>query len=450
MSSLSRRAVLRGLGVCLALPWLESAGPRSARAVEAVVPKRFLVWAVPNGMPMQAWYPAVDGTTWTASPLLAPLERHRSEILILDHLHQHVRAGHEPHMAQNAVCLAGVQDPPWALAPGAAFESLDQLLARHWMGQTVFPSLELTSEGPAFCSEAATGQVPSCAGYSTLSWQDASTPLPRELSPRRLFDRLFSVGDPTLSAVARARLQLRERSILDAVSDDLDRLLPRVSAADQRTLDQFLTGVRSLERQLDALEAPVELTCASGASALLQSGALDQITDVAGHVDAMRQLIVLALQCDRTRVITYMLGNERSDRPFPHLGITASHHMLSHHQQDPAKLAAIEAIGLWEVEGFARLLDALSQVPEADGTLLDHTLALFLSPIADPDVHGNSRLPVVLAGRGGGTVEPGRYLSFPAGPSGTSPLAALHLTLAQRLGVPLDRFGSDGTSPLAL
>lgn len=448
MSGLSRRAVLRGVGACLALPWLESVRP--ARAVEAVVPRRFVLWAVPNGMPMHAWHPEVNGDQWIASPLLAPLERHRSELLVLDHLHQNTNAGFEPHIAQNSVVLAGRSTPPWTLGAGSGFRSLDQVIANAWRGQTAFPSLELTSEGTAFCSEAATGQVPSCAGYDTLSWQDEATPMPRELSPRRLFDRLFSVTDPTLSPEARARLQLKERSVLDAVHADLSRLSARVSSDDRLTLDRYATGVRALEAQLGQVEQPVTLACSAASTSLPSSGLLDAAGDVQAHVAVMRQLIVLALQCDRTRVISYMLGNERSDRPYPHLGIFESHHMLSHHQNNPAKLAAIEAIGRWEVEGFAALLDELSQVPEGDGTLLDHTLALFLSPISDPDSHGTTRLPVVLAGRGGGTVTPGRYVSHADGPLGGRPLAELHLTIAQRLGLPLSRFGASGEQPLSL
>jgi hypothetical protein len=448
MSGVSRRAVLRGLGACLALPWLESV--RGARAVEVAIPRRFVVWAVPNGMPMNAWYPEVDGDQWLASPLLQPLERHRSELLVLDRLHQHTQAGSEPHIAQNSVVLAGRSAPPWTVPPGVGFQSLDQLLAAAWQHETTFPSLELTSEGTAFCSEAATGQVPSCAGYNTLSWRDASTPMPRELSPRRLFDRIFSVSDPTLSPEARARLQLKERSILDVVKADLSRLAARVSAADRLTLDRFATGVRALEGQLSQLDGPATLACSSATTSLPDSGLLDAVGDVEAHVAAMRDLIVLALQCDRSRVVSYMLGNERSDRPYPHLGIYDSHHMLSHHQGDPAKLAAIETIGRWEVEGFAGLLDQLSQIPEGDGTLLDHTLALFLSPISDPDAHGTTRLPVVLAGRGGGTVTPGRYIGHADGALGGRPLADLHLTIAQRLGVPITRFGDSGEEPLDL
>jgi hypothetical protein len=324
---------------------------------------------------------------------------------------------------------------------------MDQVLAQSLAGQTRFGSLELTSDAPVLChAGVGSGLGGSCTYMWTISWSGPTSPLPRENRPKRLFERLFG-GDTVADAAAWEQRRVVGGSVLDVVRDDIGALQRRLGASDAQRLDAWLTHIEELEARLERVPDPPDPGCDAAVAAFLERWDLDAEVGIEAHVAQMSELMTLALQCDATRVITYMLGNVRSDRPYPHLGIPESHHGLSHHNYDADKIARIDTIGQWEVAQYAALLDRLTDVTEVDGTpLLDHTAAVFVSPFGDPMDHSPVNVPVVVAGRLGGALDPkGAVAATP-----NTPLARLHLTLLQGMGLGLDTFGEHGTSRLDL
>jgi hypothetical protein len=438
MLSLSRRAMLRGLGALVALPALECMP--TSRATGGAV-RRLLIWHVPNGMPMSAFHPTGEGLGWTASNILAPLEPFRDRLTLPRDLRNACNVDLEPHHARALGLLSGRLDTPWSTPAPAAWSTVDQIAADA-LGDTGIRSLELGSEGPTPCGEAAAGQVPSCSGYQTISWR-AGAALPRETSPRRVFDRLF--GDPGESPAARARRVRADQRVVDRIREDAARLQSAVGAEDRQRLDAWFTAIDEVELRLREQPPAPGDACLADAAALTARIDLDAPMSLEAQVDLMGELAVLALRCDRTRVISYMLGNERSNRPFPELGVTSSHHVISHHRGDPTALSQLETIGRWEMERFAALLTRLDAIPDANGTLLDASAVLFCSSVSDPDTHSGDDMPVILAGGGCGALAARGALRQ----AEVTPLANLHLALLQRLGVDVDRIGTTSTGPLA-
>lgn len=439
----TRRTVLRGFGTLLALPWLETLAGRGAGATDAETARRLMVFTVPNGMPQSAWPSTGTGPSWTPSSLLAELGAHTERVSVLEGLHQFSWPG-EPHHSLGMSLLTGRTTAAWSMADPAAFVSVDQVAARAIGGSTRLGSLQLGIDPPVPCGEVVAGTQPTCAGYWTTSWADANTPLLPILHPRAAFDRLVGSGDPGESADARARRQRLGHGVLDFVRADAARLRSRLSVSDRIRLDQYLTGVEEVERDLDALPSPETGPCADAEAAITSRVDLDAPMDHEAHVAVMLDLAVLAFQCDATRVVSFALGNERSDRTFPQLGISESHHALSHHGGDPAKLAALETIARWELRTFAGLLDRLLAAPEGAGTLLDASAVLFAGAMGDPHVHDPFNLPVIVAGGAGGALVPRGRVVYDTSVS----MADLHLTLLQRLGVGIDSFGDGGVTTL--
>lgn len=433
MRPLSRRAVLRGAGACLALPWLEGMAGATGTA-----PRRLLVVTIPNGMPPDAWRSAGTGALWTPGRLLSGLGDLTSQLTVLEGLGNAITTG-EPHHACSLALLTGRETPPWAVSDPRTFVSMDQVTAAAIGGATRLPSLQLGSDPAVPCGEAAAGQQPTCAGYWTPAWADGNTPLVPEVDTRRAFTRLFG-EDAGETAVARLRRQRYEQALVDRVREHAASLSARLGAADRARLDQYLTGVAELERALYAPPAPTTGACADARGAFLDHTALDSPVDVDVHVGVMLDLIVLALQCDLTRVITYALASERTDRTYPWLGVPEAHHHISHHGSDPVKLMKLETIGRWELDQVAALLRRLQATPDGDGTLLDSTTVLALCSMGEPELHDARDIPVFVAG--GGLPARGRQVLT------GQPLARLHLTLLQHLGVPVDRFGDAGDRAL--
>lgn len=436
--ALPRRTVLRGLGASLALPWLDSMAPAlTALSRSAAAPARRLgVFYVPNGMSMGYWSPPSEGAIDRLPPTLRTLQAHRERVLMLGGLNQAastqvVRAG--AHARSSGVFLTCVPFTG-SEATVVAATTMDQLAANRFSQETQLASLELGIESPALLG-ACDGV--SCALTNTISWSSPTTALPIDNDPRSVFERLFGLSGSTDPEARMARIQ-RDRSILDVLTEHTARLSARLGPRDRAKFEEYLDSVRDVERRIrmaeqqNARELPV----------------VDQPVGIPGdyaeHAELMTDLLVLAYQTDLTRVSTFMLGREISSRAYPEIGVADSHHPLSHHSNDVPKLERLHKVNEYHFRQFARVVDKLAAIAEGDGTMLDNSLFLYGSGISDSNTHFFDDLPIaVVAGKATG-IRGGRYVRYPQG----TPLANLHLTLLDRLGVPLDSFG-DSTGQLA-
>jgi hypothetical protein len=298
-----------------------------------------------------------------------------------------------------------------------------------------FPSLVLGAEGGGNAGGCDSGY--SCAYSRNISWIDGTTPAAKETNPRSVFNRLFGSNDSELTADRKRKQKLYRTSILDFVKDDATRLQSKLGAADNLKLDEYLAGVRELERQIGLTE---QQRCMPGDRP-------DRAEDFRGTVTQMLDLITLAFQCDVSPVVTFMLGNGGSNRAFPFLGISGGHHQISHHQDNPVNHQMLETIDIWELEQLAYLLGRLDAVTEGEGTLLDNSFVFFSSEIEDGNSHAHTNLPVLLAGGANGQLQGGRHLAL--GSEGRS-IADLFTNMGRLCGAQLDRFGDDGMGALTL
>ncbi len=428
--SLSRRRLLGGAGVLLGLPLLDAMLPRRLRGAAPEPARRLLCYYTPNGMHMPAWTPTRTGRDFELPPILAPLAELREQVLVLSGLAN--EAAHPLGSGQHACGTAGFLTAALARRSETALEvgvSLDQVYAAKVGGATRLPSLQLGVVGGGSSGHCDNGF--GCGYARNISWATPSLPLPKLVSPRLAFDLMFAGYDPTASAAAVAARRARRSSVLDHVQQDTQALRRELGGDDRDKLGEYLDSLRALE---------LRVTRDAAASCELD-GFTAEYDDFAGHVDVMTDLMVLALRCDATRVISFMLGNSASNQSYEFIGVPGSHHDLSHHAGDPAKQALLAQIGAWEVAQLAALLTRLRAVPEGEGTLLDSTLVFFSSELSDGNGHRHDDLPVLLAGGG---VQGGRHLAH----TGQRPIADLFLTMLAALGAPQERFGADGTTPL--
>ncbi len=428
--TLDRRTLLRGAGVALALPWLESLAPARARA--GASPLRFLFVMTPNGAQMEQWTPPAEGVLASLPPSLQPLEPWRAQLLVLSGLaHDKARAngdGPGDHARAAATFLTASQARKTADSDLYAGVSLDQLLASELGTRTRLRSLELGTEAGRLGGQCDSGYA--CAYSSNISWCGPSQPAAKETDPRLVFERLFSDGPRGESAAARAERLARRQSLLDSVRADVQALEPRLAAADRRRLDEYLSGIRELERRIEAAEAQRTLA----PPGLAEPGGIP--ASFAEHARLLGELLALACATDSTRIGSLMLANEGSNRSYPELGAPEGHHELSHHGGDAAKRAKIAAIDRHHVELFAHLVWRLASWPEGEGSVLDHSLVLYGSAIGDGNRHNHDDLPLLLVGRGGG-VRSGRHLRVPA----ETPCANLFVSLLALAGAPRAAFG---------
>ncbi|HSJ98247.1 MAG TPA: DUF1552 domain-containing protein [Myxococcota bacterium] len=433
--TLSRRTFLRGAGAAVALPFLDAMLPASARAQLQPSARRFLAWYVPNGMHMAAWTPSATGASYALTPILQPLAAVRGEVLVLSNLANRAGTDNAPgdHARGTGSFLTCTRVRRTEGADIQNGVSLDQLIAQEIGGHTILSSVQLGTEGGGPSGGCDSGY--SCAYARNISWAGPASPLAKETNPQNAFDRLFQGADPQLSAAERERRRQLRLSILDAVHEDARRLRIALGVTDRRKLDEYLTGVRELELRLETTPGS---TCTANEP--------EPPEDFRARVRAMADVMVLAFRCDVTRVITFMQANAGSNQTYPWLGVGDGHHQISHHQGNPANHAALQAIDTWEVEQFAYLLERLAAIPEPGGSVLDSSLVFFSSEIEDGDAHRHLNLPVLLAGRAGGAVQPGRHLRW----SSEQKLADLFLTILRAYGIQRSSFGLDGTAPLSL
>jgi hypothetical protein len=433
--SLSRRSFLGGAGVMVGLPLLEAMIPARAQAGGALAVQRLLCIYVPNGIHMQAWTPAVTGPGFELTPILQPLSALKSEILVVSGLDNAPAESEGPgdHASGTSGFLTctHVTKSETTITNGT---SIDQVYAQHVGGQTVIPSMQLGIEGGGNSGGCDSGY--SCAYSRNISWV-GDTPLSKLTSPATAFDLLFAGFDPGATAQELAQRKANRLSVLDYTRADAEQLALRLGTSDRIKLEEYLDSVRDLELKVQTDDtAPA---CEVGPNP-------GEPGDITAHIRAMFDVMVKAFECDRTRVISFMMGNAGSNRSYAFLGYPDGHHQYSHHADDPGNLAAIQAINTWEIEQLAYLLDRMAGIVEPDGgTLLDSAMVYFSSEIEDGNAHRHFNLPVLLAGRGGGVIEPGRHIMHDG-----VPMSNLFLGMLQGLGVPVSGFGDDSNGPLAL
>lgn len=434
---LGRRAFLGGSAVALSLPWLESLAPRRLRSAQAAPgpePRRLVSFFVPNGIHMPGWTPAGTGPNYPVSPILSPLAELQYQlipnVLVLSGLDNTPSQPEGPgdHAAGTGGFLTcrHVKKSESDIQNGV---SMDQAYAQALGDATPVSSLQLGIEGGTGIGNCDSGY--SCAYTRNISWADAVTPLPKLTSPQLAFDLMFGGSDPEATADEIARRRLYRLSVLDYVYDDALALQMNLGATDRIKLEQYLEGIRELEMRIEKeADAPV---CDTGNF----SG---NFADLPGHVRSMLDLIVLALACDTTRVVSFMLGNGGSGQVYDFLGVGSGHHDISHHAGDPGLQAQLQTIDTWEVAQFAYLLDRMRSVTEGESNLLENSLVFFSSEIEDGNSHAHSNLPVLVAGSAGGKVVNGQHLSLDGGK-----MSQLFLAMLQALDVDITSFGDDGT-----
>lgn len=430
---ISRRAVLRGAGTALSLPLLEAMWPRAGlAAAPAPAPTRLAFVFVPNGAHMADWTPSSEGEQFDLSPTLEPLGNVREYLNVLSGLaHQKADAngdGPGDHARSAAAFLTGCQPYKTAGANIKVGVSIDQVAAEQIGARTRLPSLELGCDPAANSGNCDSGY--SCAYSGNISWKSESQPMAKETNPRAVFDRLFGDADSRAATRDGERKRQRSKSILDFVLEDAERLQRDLSASDKRKLDEYMTGVRELERRI--VRAEQERPKAPAAARPENTPG-----DNGEHIRMMNDLIALAFQADLTRICTFMIANEGSNRPYPQIGVSEGHHDLSHHGNDKAKQEKIAKINRFHMEQFAHLLEKLKSIREGEGNLLQHSMIVYGSAIGDGNAHNHDELPFLLAGLGNGAIKSHRHLRYKRG----TPANNLYLSLLDQMGVKAESVG---------
>ena len=448
---LSRRTVLRGLGTAMALPLLEAMRPEGASAWGAdssakanatgATPVRIAFLYVPNGKHMPDWTPAQEGGRYETPWILEPLKDLKSRFSVLSGLtHQKANAngdGGGDHARALTTFLTGAQAKKTFGADIRAGVSVDQLAAAHLGRQTRFASLELGAEAGGQSGNCDSGY--SCAYSSNIAWRSETQPVPKESNPKLIFERLFTNGRDGESAEARAKRERYNRSVLDFVAEDARRLQGQLGTVDRRKLDEYLTAVREVERRIAQAAKPID------AQALGFEKPVGVPDGYEAHLRILADLLVLAFQTDTTRVSTFVFANEGSNRSYAFMNVPDGHHDLSHHGGDKGKQDKIRQINRFHVTQLAYFLAKLQSVKEGAGTLLDRCMIVYGSGIGDGNAHNHDNLPILVAGGGGGTLQPGRHVKFDNG----TPMTNLYLSMLDRIGAPrVERLG-DSTGRLA-
>jgi len=425
--ALPRRTFLEGMGATIALPLLDAMVPSmTALARTAAAPVRRLGFVyMPMGCDLPRWIPPGEGRLAELSPSLKSLEPVVEQLTVISNL-ELKNAYPGTHATSNAAFLSAAKAKWTESTDYYLGTTVDQIAAQQIGHETLLPSLELSMDLLQTVGQCDNGYA--CVYQNNLSWSSPTTPLPAEAHPRIVFERLFGEGGS--AADRRAALE-RKASLLDWVHEDITRLQNTLGADDRRRVGQYLDTVREVERRIQKAEADTSDA---------QLPDLDRPVGVpaayADHARLMFDLQVLALQGDVTRVITFQLARETSNRTYPEIGVPDPHHPLTHHGNDPEKIAKMAKINAFHVSLFAYFLEKLKATREGDGTLLDHSLYLYGSGMGNPNVHDHVNLPILVAGGGTSGVKGGRHIKY----GDPTPLANLHLTLLERVGVRMDAF----------
>ena len=428
--SMPRRTVLRGIGTSVALPLLDAMVPAmTAEAKTAAAPVRRLGFVyIPMGANLEKWTPPGSGERLgELSPILTSLDPFKDGLTVITNLENKNAYSAGNHATANSGFLSAAKAK---MTEGADYElatTVDQIAAQRIGGQTALPSLELSMDLQTNVGDCDNGFA--CVYQNNLSWSSPTTPLPPIAHPRVAFERLF--GDGGSPSERRAELGI-DSGILDWVRDDIARIKGKLGTGDRRTLDGYLDAVREVERRIHRAESRAEDVPLPD---------LDRPVGVpeayADHARMMFDLQVLAMQGDITRVITFQLARETSNRTYPEIGVPDPHHPTSHHANDPLKLEKLAKINAFHVSLFGYYLERLSSAMDGAGTLLDHSVLLCGSGMGNPDIHDHLNLPILVAGGGAGGLTGGRHIRYKE----PEPLANLHITLLDKVGVHLDSFG---------
>jgi Protein of unknown function (DUF1552) len=446
---LSRRRFLRGLGISLGLPFLESIAPLT-KAIAAPAskvarthsggPLRMACLYVPNGVNLAKWKPTGEGTDYQLGETMAPLASVKEHFQIFSGFEQRLGwsngDGGGDHARANATILTGARPKKTAGSDIRLGISVDQLAAQYAAQQTRFSSLELSCDGVRKSGACDSGY--SCAYQFNVSWRSETAPVAPESNPRLVFERLFGSGKGEERQKSFALRQSREKSILDFVMEDAKALHRELGRNDQHKVDEYLTGVREIEQRIVKAErfGPLPDPKAESPSGVP--------SDYREHIRLMMDMLVLAFQTDSTRISTFMLAHDGSNRSFREIGVSDGHHNLSHHQNNAATLEKIGQIDHFYTEQLAYFLAKLRDTKEKDGhSILDNSMILYCSGLSDGNRHAHDNLPVILAGHGGGVLTPGRHVNL----GDKTPMTNLYVRMLNIMGVPTDRFG-DSTGVL--
>jgi hypothetical protein len=447
--ALPRRRFLRGLGLSIALPALESLMP-AARALAAATPKlarthagnplRMAFVYIPNGVNVARWRPSGEGADYQLGETMQPLEGLKPHFSVFTGFEQQNGWGRQDgagdHARAIATILTGARPKKTAGSDIRLGVSVDQFAARHVGSATRFPSLELSCDGARKSGACDSGY--SCAYQFNISWRSETTPVAPESNPRLVFERLFGAGKGAERQRSLAMRQAQQKSILDFVHADATALSRQLGRNDQHKLDEYLTGVREIEQRIAQTErfGPLPDPGVEAPDAEIPG-------DYEKHIRLMMDMLVLAFRTDSTRISTFILAHDGSNRSFREIGVSDGHHSISHHQNDPDKLDRLGKIDLFYTKQLAYLLEKMRAIKEANGTtLLDNSMLVYCSGLSDGNRHNHSDLPVILAGKAGGAYRPGRHVKL-----GDTAMTNLYVRMLQTMGVKTDRFG-DSTGVL--
>lgn len=437
--SLPRRTFLRGIGATLGLPLLDAMVPAfTALAQTAANPvPRLAFFYVPNGIQLINWHPKSDASSLEITPILSPLAPFRDQMVMVSGLANSqadaLDIGSGSHARAAGVWLNGVRPKRTEGADIRAGTTVDQFAASKLGKDTPLSSLQLALE-PSFVVGNCEGGY-SCAYVNTMSWQTPTMPLPMETNPHLVFERLFGDGSGGPARLAQMR---NDRSILDAVKEDMVRLQRNLGPRDKTTVDEYLSAFRDVEQRLQKTANRTDPTSAPAIDAPL--GIPDSFDD---HAKLLLDLQLLAFRADITRVVTFQIARELSTRSYPDIGVSEAHHDISHYANNPEKMAKNTKINTYHVGLFAHLVEKMRATPDGDGSLLDHSMLVYGSGMGDGNLHRHHDLPIVIVGAGCGQLEGGRHLRYP----NDTPMMNLGLSLLDKVGVELDTIG-DSTGRL--
>lgn len=482
---LPRRAFLRGLGTAVALPMLDAMIPSMAKkavadAVAATVPgaaasgatgaaaaavgapRRMAFIYVPNGVNIAHWRPQGAGTDYALSDTLEPLKDLQGDINVISGLANRnsfgLGDGGGDHARASASYLTCAHPRKTAGADIKTGISVDQVAANYIGDKTRFPSLELSCDKGQEAGSCDSGY--SCAYQFNISWRSENQPMNPEIEPKSVFDRLFGNGSANETAEAKARRMAYDTSVLDLVQDQTRTLQKKLGMTDRRKLDEYFTAIREVEKRIakNGIAPPA-----------VPNGEVPNFNEqytFESHMQLMFDIMVLAFQTDSTRIATFVVGHDGSNRPYPFVGVPQGHHHLSHHRGQASALANLATIDKFHTKQVAYFLQRMKSIKEGDGTLLDNSMICFGGGISDGNQHNHDNLPLVLAGRGGGTITSGRHIVLDGDdakqaterytlqgaatpPKTEAPIANLYLSMLNRMGVPVKQFG-DSTGQLAV